>query len=174
MDMTHDYEEAFRQVLAHRTMIMAAIRSVIRDPHQAEDVFSEATLEIVRKWERYDSDRPFAPWARGVARNMSLAAIRKAVRQPTPMDDDVLEMLGTEFDEPDNGGWLEEYKPRLVECVGKLSDNAQRLVKSRYFEHKSYTQISEEEGKTTGALYVAFTRIHQSLHRCLKRRTNPV
>src|SRR5947207_5758295 len=81
------YEEAFRHVLAHRTMLKAYVQAIVRDPFLAEDTFSEVTLEIARAWERFDSTRPFQNWARGVARRVALASLRKQSRQPVSLDE---------------------------------------------------------------------------------------
>lgn len=167
----HDpYEEAFRHVLAHRTVLLACVKAIVRDPHLAEDTLSDVTMEIVRNWEKYDSSRPFAPWARGVARRVALANLRKAGRLVPTLDDEVLELLGSELESRGGESLFERYKEQLGECLGKLSENARRLVQARYFQNRSYDELASEENRTPGALYVAFTRIHQSLARCLKRQ----
>lgn len=170
LDVHDAYEEAFREVLAHRTMLLACVKAMVRDPHLAEDTFSDVTLEIVRCWDRYDPSRPFGPWARGVARRVALANLRKAGREIATLDADVLELLGATMDQHGGETLFDRYKAQLARCLEKLSDGARRLVRSRYFEQRSYLELAEAENKSTGALYVAFTRIHQSLARCLKRQ----
>ena len=170
LEVQDPYEDAFRQVLAHRTALLATVKAVIRDPHLVEDTFSDVTLEIVRCWQRYDSTRPFGPWARGVARRVALANLRKAGREITTLDAEVIELLGAEMDNRGGEPYFEDYQARLGECLNKLSEGAQRLVRSRYFEERSYGELAAAENKSSGALYVAFTRIHQSLARCLKRQ----
>ncbi|HAV62248.1 MAG TPA: hypothetical protein DCY13_07760 [Verrucomicrobiales bacterium] len=170
LDVHDAYEEAFREVLAHRTVLLACVKTLVRDPHLAEDTFSDVTLEIVRCWDRYDQTRPFAPWARGVARRVALSNLRKSGREIATLDSDVLELIGVELDAGGGESLLERYKAQLNHCLGKLSEGARRLVKRRYFEHRTYSELAEEENKSTGALYVAFTRIHQGLARCIKRQ----
>ena len=46
------HEDAFRHVLAHRTMLKACVQAIVRNPTLAEDTFSDVTLEIVRAWPR--------------------------------------------------------------------------------------------------------------------------
>ena len=71
------YEEAFRQILAHRTMLKAYIQAFVRDPVLAEDTFSEVAIEIARCWERFDKTRSFENWARGLARRVALTQVSK-------------------------------------------------------------------------------------------------
>lgn len=167
----HDpYEDAFREVLAHRTMLLATVKAIVRDPHRAEDTFSDVTLEIVRCWNKFDQTRPFGPWARGLARRVALGNLRRAGREIPSLDEEVLELLGAEMENRGGETLFEQYKARLNECLGKLSDGARRLIRERYFEQRSYVELAAGENKTIGSLYVAFTRIHQSLARCLKRQ----
>lgn len=167
----HDsYEDAFRHVLSHRTMLLATVKAIVRNPHLAEDTFSDVTLEIVRCWQKFDQTRPFGPWARGLARRVALANLRKAGREITSLDTEVLELLGTDLEHKGGETLFEEYKTRLGECLGKLSESARRLVHQRYFEERSYIDLAAGENKSIGSLYVAFTRIHQLLARCLKRQ----
>lgn len=169
LDVQDPYEEAFRQVLANRTVLLACVRAIVRDPHLAEDTLSDVTMEIVRNWSKYDTSRPFSPWARGVARRVALANLRKSGRLVATLDEEVIELLGAELDARGGESLFEQYKDRLNACLSKLSDKARRLVMARYFEEKSYDELSVSENRSNGALYVAFTRIHQSLAKCLKR-----
>jgi RNA polymerase sigma-70 factor, ECF subfamily len=167
----HDaYEDAFRQVLAHRTVLLATVRAIVRDPHRVEDTFSDVTLEIVRCWGSYDPSRPFGPWARGLARRVALANLRKAGREITGLDAEVIELLGSEMEQAGGEPRFEEYKSRLGKCLENLSEAARRLVRGRYFEQRTYVELAAAENKSPGTLYVAFTRIHQTLARCLKRQ----
>ena len=162
-------EEAFRRVLAHRTMLKAYVQAIVRDPFLAEDTFSDVTLEIARSWERFDPTRPFEPWARGLARRVALANLRKHNRPLVTLDESLLESIGAELDQLGGEVEHEAAKQALQRCLLKLSTANQALVRLRYFEDLSYEDISRTVGRGTGALYVAFNRIHQSLSRCVRR-----
>src|SRR5512136_2154643 len=84
------HDEAFVQVLAHRTMLKAYILAIVHDPHLAEDTLSDTTLAIARSWEKFDRRLSFAPWARGIARRVALANLRKGSRLVAALDDDVM------------------------------------------------------------------------------------
>ena len=163
------YEEAFREVVAHRTMLKAYVQAIVRDPFLAEDTFSDLTLEIARSWDRYDRQRPFGNWARGVARRVALANLRKQNRQAILLDEEILESVAAEIDSRGSEAELEVHKQALRNCVGRLSATNQELVKLRYFQNQSYTEISQSSGRTVGALYVVFNRIHSALAQCVER-----
>lgn len=162
-------EEAFRQVLAHRTMLKAYVTAIVRDPVLAEDTFSDVTLEIARSWERYDQTRPFETWARGLARRIALTNLRKKGRQPCELDEEVLEAIGTELDQSGDEAELEERKAALERCLERLSLANQQLVRLRYFENRSYQQVAHGIGRSVGSLYVAFNRIHRALASCVEK-----
>jgi hypothetical protein len=64
------------------------VHAIVRDPFLAEDTFSDVTLEIARSWDRFDPTRPFEPWARGLARRVALANLRKHNRPVRGLDAD--------------------------------------------------------------------------------------
>ena len=163
------HEEAFRQVLAHRTMLKAYVQAIVRDPTLAEDTFSDVTLEIARSWGRFDPSRPFESWARGVARRVALANLRKHSRQPVLLDESVLENLGEDLDKMGDETQLEIRKEVLRGCLQHLSGANQELVRLRYFEHRSYIEISRALSRSVGALYVVFNRIHHALAHCIEK-----
>lgn len=161
-------DEAFLRVLAHRTMLKVHILCIVRDAHLAEDTLSDATLAIVRSWHTYDSAKPFEPWARGVARNVALANLRKHQRATVTLDESVLESLGTALDAGGGEAELEEKRRRLRACVAKLPDRSRELVQWRYFDDVSYVDIAGRTRRTIAALYMAFSRIHVALAECVK------
>jgi RNA polymerase sigma-70 factor, ECF subfamily len=150
-------------------MLKAYVQAIVRDPLLAEDTFSDVTLEIVRSWSRFDRDRSFESWARGVARRVALANLRRQGRQPVTLDDEVLESIGEEVDRLGDEARLAERKDALQRCLEKLPDNSRELVRLRYFEERAYPDIARQLGRTLGALYVAFNRIHDALARCVER-----
>lgn len=127
-------DEAFLRVLAHRTMLKIHILCIVRDAHLAEDTLSDATLAIIRSWHKYDPAKPFEPWARGVARNVALANLRKHQRATVTLDESVLESLGTALDAAGGEAELEEKKQRLRACLAKLPQHSRELVQWRYFD----------------------------------------
>jgi RNA polymerase sigma-70 factor len=167
-------DEAFLQVLAHHTMLRAYILAIVRDVHLTEDALSEATLAIVHSWSRFDRRQPFAPWARGVARRVALANLRKAQRPEVELDEAVLESVAVQIDAMGGEAFLEERRQKLRFCVDKLPQPSRALVQSRYFDGKSYSEMARESGRTMVALYKAFSRIHEALANCVKKEVAPV
>jgi RNA polymerase sigma-70 factor (ECF subfamily) len=161
-------EAPFLQVLAHRSMLKAYLMVIVRDPHLAEDCLSDVTLVIVRAWPKYDPTKPFAFWARGIARRVALANMRKWKKPEVLLDEDMIESLGEELSGMGDEGELEESKQKLHNCLQRLPERSRELITMRYFKETSYDEIARQTGRTVSALYMAFSRIHEGLGRCLK------
>ena len=162
------HDEAFLQILAHRSMLKAFILSIVHDPHLAEDTLSDVTLVIVRSWDKYEKQRPFGPWARGVAKRVALVNLRTRRRPVLTLDDDVLEAIGSELSATGDEGRQEELKQRLRRCLDQLSPRKRELIRLRYFEERSYAEIAQRTMRTVSALYMAFSRIHTTLAQCVR------
>jgi RNA polymerase sigma-70 factor (ECF subfamily) len=164
------HEQAFRHVMAHRTMLKAYILAIVRDPELAEETLSDAVLEMVRSWERFDPSRPFEFWARGVARRVALANLRKRRNQPLSLSEEALEAVGAAIDSLGDEVLLETRKEALARCLEMLSSPNRRLVELRYFENRTYQEMAAIVQRSLNALYVAFNRIHEALSKCLQQR----
>lgn len=163
------HEEAFRQVLAHRTMLKAYVLAIVRDPELAEDTLSDVAVELARNWSQYDASRPFAPWARGVARRVALANLRKRQALPSLLDAAVLDAVGADLDALGDEARLEARKNALRRCLERLPEGSRRLVRLRYFENQSYEAVSRAVQRNVNALYVALNRIHEALTSCVQK-----
>ncbi|MDQ3625228.1 MAG: sigma-70 family RNA polymerase sigma factor [Verrucomicrobiota bacterium] len=157
-------------MLAHRTMLKAYVHAIVRDAVLAEDTFSDVTLEIVRSWPRFDPARAFEPWARGLARRVALANLRKHNRPLVTLEEVVLESIGVELDQLGRETDHETNREALHRCLQKLSTANRALVRMRYFDELSYGDIARAVNRTPGALYVAFNRIHAALSRCVRQQ----
>jgi RNA polymerase sigma-70 factor len=164
------HDEAFLQVLAHHTMLRAYIFAIVRDPHLAEDTLSDTTLAVIHAWERFDRRRPFAPWARGITRRVALANLRKAHHSGIGLDEDVLEAVGVYLDSLGSEANLEERRHALRRCLEQLPEHSRELVQRRYFDEQSYERIVQHTGRSITSLYKAFSRIHEALAECVKRK----
>ena len=164
------HEEALRQAAAHHSMLKAYILAVVRDYDLAEDSLSDTMVEIARSWASYEPSRPFAPWARGVARRVALANLRRRSAVPVPMDANTLEALGSGLDSLGGAVQIEKRKQALRECLELLSEPHRRLIRLRYAEGRSPSQIAGLVGRTAESLYVTFSRIHENLFRCVRAR----
>jgi len=163
--------EPFRSLVAHQEMLKAFLGSVVFDKGQVEETLSDVNLEITRCWDQYDPSRPFGPWACGVARRVALHHSAKLKAQHALLDIDTVKDMARNFNEV--GEDLELTHRRhcaLRLCLRQLSVKNQELIRLRYYEDRTYAQISLAIGRAVGALRTAFFRIQKVLGGCVKQR----
>jgi RNA polymerase sigma-70 factor (ECF subfamily) len=149
-------------------MLKAYLQAIVRDPDLAETTLSDVGVAIANSWERYDKSRPFPAWARGVARRVALANLRKRRARPVQLDANVLDAVGAELERMGDETHLEMRKRTLRQCIENLSKTNRELVRLRYFENRTYKQIAGALEYSINGLYVIFSRIHGSLSNCIK------
>ena len=164
-----DHEEAFATFFAHRPMLRAYLLAILRDAEQVEDTLSDVALATVHSWPVYDRALPFGPWARGIARRVALKRLQKQSRAEVGLPDDVLDSLGAAMDEIGDAVAMESQKRQLRDCLQQLSDRNRELVRLRYHEELSFEHMAQQLGRSLGALYTAFSRIHAALLVCLRK-----
>lgn len=160
-------EELTRQFLQHQQVLMAYIRTLVVDPHQAEDVLQETAVTLIRRAQDFGPIRSFWALVREIARRQALALLQKETRKPRILPEDVIEAIDAEF-----SGALEEDhwgRERLQSCLEKLPDLWYRMIRLRYWMHQSQAQIGRELGRTTKTVSVTLTRARSRLADCVSR-----
>jgi RNA polymerase sigma-70 factor, ECF subfamily len=163
-----DQDTALRLLLQERSMLMGYILSIVRDAHQAEDVFQNVSLLVLKKCESVDSDLAFPAWLRKTARFEALNALRKEGRGPEPLDEAVLESLEAHWRAQDSSN--RSSVGALRSCIQKLAPRARLLVDLRYGENVSGQRLAEKLAQPLNTVYVALSRLHRSLAECVRRQ----
>jgi len=155
-------------LLKHEVEIRAFVASLVRDPHGREDVFQEVALALWQQADRYDPQRPFGAWARGIAVNKVLQRRDQERRFPLALPPEGIRAVAAAFDRTDEArsNWLEA----LHDCLKRLSEADRQFVKLRYEERTSGDEIARRTNGTPGAVYQALWRIRAALAECIRRR----
>ena len=125
-------ENFLRLFLANEAELRAFICSLIRDAHVCDDVFQEVALICWRSFGRYDKQRPFGAWAKGIAANKVMQLWSRSSRQPVAFSPETVEAILAAFNRT-----AEDASPRLDalrECIKGLPEKSRRLLSYRY-EH---------------------------------------
>jgi RNA polymerase sigma-70 factor (ECF subfamily) len=167
-----DQDTAVRLILSHRGKAIGYISSILGDTHLAEDVFQDVAVLTLRKAASIEGEEAFPGWLFKTARFLALNALRKSRRMPQPLDDSVLDLLDQEWaageGEPDNQAALDA----LHSCLEKLTDRARHLVGLRYGNEMSGQTLAESLGQPLNTVYVALSRIHRALAKCVQGELN--
>lgn len=164
-------EQIFMEITANRSAIMAVIVAMVRNFDQAEDIFQDTVLEIVRSAERFRLDGAFLPWARGIARNMVRRARNAQMRNPILLEEDQLEFLADLVCADDNQPEIwEKERSALQTCLTELSDKNHQLFLLRYGQNSKGSDLSEKSGVNASSVRTTLSRIRQFLRKCINNR----
>ncbi|MFI8002071.1 RNA polymerase sigma factor [Streptomyces sp. NPDC086010] len=156
-------EDAFRTVYrAVHPRLLGYIRTLVGEP-DAEDVASEAWLQIARDLDSFsgDADR-FRGWAARIARNRSLDHIRMRGRRPA-IGGDESELAGEAAESDTAGEALESLGTgRAMSLIAQLPQDQAEAVVLRVVIGLDAKSAARTLGKRPGAVRTA-------AHRGLKR-----
>jgi RNA polymerase sigma-70 factor (ECF subfamily) len=155
--------------LSNEKGIRAFLHSLVRDPHEFDDVFQTIVMRLWEKFERYDPQRPFGPWARGVAAKEVLAMRRQQGRCPTPFSPELVTQILDSF-EQNLIQTSDERKEALHQCLELLTDKPRQMLSLRYAESLSLADLAQRVGSTVAAAQRSLSRIRAGLGECIETR----
>src|SRR3954451_8962218 len=156
-------ETAFRTVYrAVHPRLLGYVRTLVGDP-DAEDVASEAWLQIARDLDRFDGDADrFRGWAARIARNRALDHIRMRGRRPA-IGGDETELTGRAAESDTAGEAIEALATgSTLSLIARLPQDQAEAVVLRVVVGLDAKTAAETLGKRAGAVRTA-------AHRGLKR-----
>jgi RNA polymerase sigma-70 factor, ECF subfamily len=140
--------------------VCAYVRSIVRDPHAAEDVTQivfTKLMKAIRKYERRDV--PFAAWIIRVARNVALDHIRASRQIPL-----------AEVRTSDEGGEQVGFERALClrEALERLPADQREVLVLRHVAGLSPGEIAERLGKTEASIHGLHHRGRGALRAALR------
>jgi len=145
----------------------AYILTLVADLTEADDVLQETNLVIWRKRDDFQEGTDFLAWAFRIAYYQVLAYRKTRQRDRLRFDLEIVEKLAEETFEQAEA--LEEKLRALAGCLEQLSRRDRELLQLRYAQNLSADKISQEVGRSVGAVYQVLYRIRNSLGSCVEK-----
>jgi RNA polymerase sigma-70 factor (ECF subfamily) len=157
--------EAYRTVLRACVPLAAASarRAGVR-PDAVDDVVQDVLLTIHRALPTYDPSRPFLPWLRAIATRRAIDFLRQRGRQGAREvhdPDAYLNHATAAAESADIVSLRQSDSRRLHAAIATLPPQQRHAIEMLGLKERSLSEVSEETGRTKGALKV-------NLHRALK------
>ena len=152
-----------------RGFVMASVR----DASVADDIVQDAFVVAWRNLHRYDRERPFGPWVRGIAGKLILSHRRKLGRSKVMYCDDVvLAALDAAFDQVQKltGDTFDDKLEAMRSCLGELSDAQRQAIALHYDEGLQCKEIAPRLGLGVEAVKKHLQRGRAALLRCIEGR----
>ena len=170
MDQTSEFVRLWTQF--HRD-VERYVYSMVPRSADAAEVVQVVSLKLWEKWENYDQERPFLPWAMRFAYLEILKWRQRLARERLVFSDELLQQLHSTHEELDS--LMEVRREILGQCLERLNEEDQELIRLRYTgRHGAIKEEADRTGKKMHKLYYALERIRVALLNCielnLKRR----
>jgi RNA polymerase sigma-70 factor (ECF subfamily) len=159
------FEELFRRYEV-RTYAFFLRRTA--SPERAQDLYQELFLRIHRARDRYDAERPFAPWLFQIAHRLLVDDQRRAYRS--------YEVSIGDRDPPaEHPGTEDQVGDREVlgQALAALSREERFVLVSSKLEGIGYPELAAQLGKSVAAVRKLASRALQRL-RCAPLRPTPL
>lgn len=142
------------------------VAALVPNVADAEDIVQQTALALWEKFDAYDPNQPFTPWACRFALNKAKQWIERRQRWQALLENGLAEELAQRREElrPE----LEVRLKRLESCVGKLPEEQRTLIEGYYFRRDGVEKLAEGSGRTVAATYKTLQRIRQSLQLCIE------
>ena len=144
------------------------VSSMVRDFHACEDLLQEIAVVLLRKFDEYDTDRPFVAWALGVARLEILSGRRSHARSRLSFREDLLQAVTEAYEElaPELG----MRAIALRKCLKIVKGRNLEVLELRYERALKPQHIANELGLAAGNVRVILNRIRNMLRECVDRK----
>jgi RNA polymerase sigma factor (sigma-70 family) len=158
-------EEAFEELIGrHGPMVYSACRGVLHSPQDAEDAFQATFLILVRQADSIRERNSFQSWLFGVARRVSMKALRAQYRRLQFLQRLVQERETVQLTPPSMEGEIWEA---VNEELAGLSEIQRYVIQHCVFGGQSYRRIGEELNIPPATVASHLRRGRQALRRRL-------
>jgi len=162
-------EEIAARLLNERLALTAFIATVTRNHHLAEDVFQDVCVKAIGYKDGFESVAHLMNWTRLTGRNRAIDVLRVRDGTYQGLSIEVLNALSESW--PDCQTMrVAERQQSLQDCLQTLTPYSREILRLRYFEGRSGSDVAQALGRKLETLYQALARIHKTLGQCIRQR----
>ncbi len=151
--------------------IFRYVAALVPNIADAEDIVQQTAVALWEKFDAYDPQQPFTPWACRFALNKARQWIERRQRWQALLEQGLAEEVAARRDElrPD----LESRLRHLDKCLASLPDDQRSLVEGYYYRRVAVDSLAEASGKTVVATYKTLQRVRHALRLCIEGAAKP-
>jgi RNA polymerase sigma-70 factor (ECF subfamily) len=146
--------------------IFRYVAALVPNVADAEDIVQQTALALWEKFDSYDPNQPFTPWACRFALNKTRQWLERRQRWQALLESGLAEELAQRREE-----LLPEIEARLKHlegCLNKLPAEQRSIVEGYYYRRESVEKLAQETGRTVAAAYKTLQRIRHTLQTCIE------
>ena len=157
----------------HNERIYRAVRAILREDRDAEDVMQQAYVNAYAHLRQFDGRAAFATWLTRIAVNEAIARARKQGRyEPLDSEEDVLESISpaSAIPDPERLTFARELGALLEAAVDDLPDGCREVFVLREIEGMSTSEAATALEISDDAVKTRLSRAKSTLRRDLLER----
>ena len=164
-----DADQFVRLLVRHQNDLLHYITPLVGSIIDAQDVLQETATALWKKFDQFDSTKPFLPWAKKFA-NYEVLMFHRKRKTYTFLSDELIERLSQQQEERPSDH-QEQMRAALQRCLQSLSDEDRHLLRARYEEPDfNVGQLAEQWGRSANVLYKTLGKVRQRLLDCIRGR----
>ena len=128
----------------HRVRVFRFAVRLVDDAAFAEDIVSEAFIEVWRQADRFEGRSSVSTWIMSIARFKALSVRRR--RQETELDEKVAETVADQYATPEQMLLETDRRAQLRACLSLLSPDHREIIDLVYYHDKTIEEVAEIVG----------------------------
>ena len=158
-------------VREHQATLRGFLRVIGVRPDSVDDLAQETFLAAFRELDRFDDERDFGKWLRGIARNLARNEMRKSARRCRILNGELTDHLLAESEKGHAEEGYEEVDFRaLRDCLEQLPDKSRQLVSARYADEWKAPYLADQFKMSATAVRLTLMRVRRQLKGCIDKR----
>lgn len=153
-------------VRLHQGAVFNVAYRMLGNKQDAEDAAQDAFIRAYQFFDKFDVDRPLAPWLKRIAVNVCLNRIK--VAKPESSLDDNLPPPKDHRPGPEAQVVDRQREERIRTAITSLPPNYRAVIELRHFQEMSYEEIARELGRPLSSVKSDLFRARKLLAERLK------
>ena len=143
------------------------VAALVPNATDAEDIVQQTALALWEKFDSYDPNLPFTPWACRFALNKTKQWMERRQRWSALLAGGLADELALRREQmrPE----LERRLSHLESCVAQLPDEHRSIVEGYYYRRETVEQLAIGSGRTVESIYKILQRVRAALQGCVER-----
>lgn len=139
---------------------------------EAEEILQDVFLKVWKNLREFDTSIKFSSWIYRITHNETISNFRKAksrgVEKRTDLDEELFNNLPSKLDIPQDVD--QNFNAEFIhEILASLSEDYREVLVLRFYEDKSYEEISDILKKPSGTVATLLNRAKKSFLEIMKR-----
>jgi RNA polymerase sigma-70 factor (ECF subfamily) len=163
----------------YRDSLYFMMLKMTNNPEDADDLTIEAFGKAFKNLHQYTPEFAFSTWLFKIASNNCIDFIRKKrLNEPVSINmidladngDDLADMLPATSRTPEEDIIRQQKIQALREIIDRLKPHYKKLIELRYYDERSYEEISSDLNLPIGTVKAQLFRAREFLYHILKNR----